>query len=106
MVTSYTFITDRFYCYTTDDWKADQYRWFQNGIKKIPAADPVFKKKYYVTVTPKGKDSTFVREAYFPWTKNKTLFSSITWVIIQRLCSFLMEMLKVIRSHLLEHAHQ
>ena len=28
----------------TDDWKADEYRWFQNGIKKIPAANPGFRK--------------------------------------------------------------
>ena len=55
----------------------------------MPAAEPVFKKKYYVIVAPKGKDSRFVQEAYFPSDKNKTLFSSITWVTTQKLCSFL-----------------
>jgi len=53
-----TFITD--YCSVlSDDWKADQYRWFQNGIKEI-SIDPVFKKKYYMNVTPDGKNSELI----------------------------------------------
>ena len=45
------------------------------GIKEIPVADPLFKKQYYVTVTPKGKDSRFVREAYFTLDRKQNFVS-------------------------------
>ena len=37
-----------------DDWKCNQYRWFQNGTKKLPSKNPVVRKVYYVSVTPSG----------------------------------------------------
>ena len=45
----------------TDDWRCDQYRWFQNGRKKIPKNDPVLVKTYFVCVNTNGK---FKRHAY------------------------------------------
>lgn len=54
-----------------DDWKCDQYRWFQNAMKDIPANDPVFKKRYYLNVTPDGKSSEFVRHSYTPLNKKE-----------------------------------
>ena len=53
-------------CLGADDWKCDQYRWFQNAIKEIPANDPIFKKRYYLNVTPDGKSSKFIRHSYSP----------------------------------------
>ena len=53
------------------DWKCDQYRWFQNAIKDIPANDPVIKKRYYFNVTPDGKSSEFVRHSYTPLNKKE-----------------------------------
>lgn len=32
----------------TGDWKADGYRWFQNGRKRLPTSNPVVEKTYYV----------------------------------------------------------
>ena len=32
----------------TDDWKADGYRWYQNGRKVLPTTDPVVVKTYYL----------------------------------------------------------
>ena len=47
-----------------DDWKCDQYRWFQNGSKRIPKSGSVVQKIYYVCVTPNGNNATFKRLAY------------------------------------------
>ena len=30
------------------DWKADGYRWYQNGRKHLPSSNPVVTKTYYV----------------------------------------------------------
>lgn len=47
-----------------DDWKADQYRWYQNGTKLLPASMPVVKKIYAVNVNDKGKNLDFKRSTY------------------------------------------
>ena len=31
----------------TEDWKADGYRWYQNGRKFLPSSAPVVEKIYY-----------------------------------------------------------
>lgn len=54
-----------------DDWKCDQYRWFQNAMKDIPSSNPVFKKRYYVNVIPDGKSSKFVRHSYTPLSEKE-----------------------------------
>ena len=51
-------------CTYTEDWKSDQYRWYQNGTKKLPGGGPVVKKVHYICVTPHGKDKSFKRLAY------------------------------------------
>ena len=51
-------------CTYTEDWKSDQYRWYQNGTKKLPDGGPVVKKVHYVCVTLHGKDKSFKRLAY------------------------------------------
>ena len=45
-------------------WKADQYRWYQNGTKCLPTGIPVVKKVYAVNVNDQGKNSDFKRSAY------------------------------------------
>ena len=52
------------YNFIADDWKADQYRWFQNGSKKLPTSNPLVKKVYFVNVTPKGHNPLFKRITY------------------------------------------
>ena len=47
-----------------DDWRCDQWRWCQNGIKKLPKKNPLVVKTYFVTVTPSGNNSLFKRHAY------------------------------------------
>ena len=47
-----------------DDWKCDQYRWYQNGTKKLPKKNPVLRKVYYVSVTPEGNNNLFRRNTY------------------------------------------
>ena len=46
-----------------DDWKCDQYGWFQNGAKKVPSKSPVVCKVYHVSVTPNG-NKLFRRISY------------------------------------------
>ena len=55
--------------FRVDDWKCDQFRWFQNVIKDIPSSNPVFTKRYYLNVTPDGK---FVRHSYIPLSKKES----------------------------------
>ena len=31
-----------------EDWRCDQYRWFQNGDKKLPTSQPIIRKKYFI----------------------------------------------------------
>ena len=47
-------------CTYTEDWKSDQYRWYQNGTKKLPGGGPVVKKVHYICVTPHGKGNFLV----------------------------------------------
>ena len=47
-----------------DDWKCDQYRWFQNGAKQLPKKSPVVRKLYFVSVTPDGNNNLFRRNSY------------------------------------------
>ena len=60
-------ITDQF-SYTLiiilDDWKLDQYRWFQNGCKKLPKSDPVLEKRYFIADTPEGRNPGFKQHAF------------------------------------------
>ena len=47
-----------------DDWKADQYRWYQNETKLLPSGMPVVIKVYAVNVNDKGKNVNFKRLSY------------------------------------------
>ena len=56
-----------------DDWKVDEYRWFQYGTKLIPRSGPVFRKIHFVIVLQHGYDKRFKRQTFFlldakqPW---------------------------------------
>lgn len=50
--------------YLLDDWRCDQYRWSQNGRKRIPKKDPVLIKTYFVNVALEGSNVNFRRHAY------------------------------------------
>ena len=47
-----------------EDWRCDQYRWYQNGRKKLPRKDPIVQKTYFVSVTPNGNNTDFKRNTY------------------------------------------
>ena len=48
-----------------DDWRADGYRWSQNGTKMIPKHDPTIRKVYFVALLPNGNFNRFKKHAYF-----------------------------------------
>ena len=50
--------------YFTDDWKSDQYRWVNQGVRKLPKKSPKVKKTYFQVDNPKGASSEFCRHAY------------------------------------------
>lgn len=53
-------------CKCTDDWKADGYRWRNNGTKKLPEKAPRFTKMYLNITTPEGTSKSFQKEVFQP----------------------------------------
>ena len=53
-----------FYSSLTDDWRCDQYRWANQGVRRLPKREPQVKKSYFHIDTPKGPSSNFVKHAY------------------------------------------
>ena len=47
-----------------DDWGCDQYRWYNNGITKLPRAKPLVRKYYFSIDTSKKRSNNFTRHAY------------------------------------------
>lgn len=47
-----------------DDWKCDQYRWYNNGSHKLPRSKPRVKKVFYKIDLPDGPSGVFRRHAY------------------------------------------
>nr|XP_047135375.1 uncharacterized protein LOC124805788 [Hydra vulgaris] len=47
-----------------DDWRADGYRWKQNGRSKIPRGLPLYTKLHFATVTPTGTSCVFQKFVY------------------------------------------
>lgn len=47
-----------------EDWRVDGYRWFQNGIKKIPRSDPIVIKTHFISTSPSGHNKEFKRHSY------------------------------------------
>ncbi|XP_065670014.1 uncharacterized protein LOC136088887 [Hydra vulgaris] len=47
-----------------DDWRADGYRWKQNGFSKIPRGLPLYTKIHFATVTPTGISNDFQKFMY------------------------------------------
>ena len=48
----------------SDDWRADQYRWRNNGVTALPKANPLILKSYFVLDTKEGLNNNFKRHAY------------------------------------------
>ena len=48
----------------TDDWRCDQYRWANQGVRRLPKREPQVKKSYFHIDTPKRPSSNFVKHAY------------------------------------------
>ena len=48
----------------TDNWRCDQYRWVNQGVKRLPKKHPKVKKSYFHIDTPKGISNDFSRHAY------------------------------------------
>jgi hypothetical protein len=49
-----------------DDWRADGYRWRQNGTKKLPQTSPRLSKVYFNIATPDGNSKCFQKELFHP----------------------------------------
>ena len=49
---------------TVEDWRCDQYRWFNNGVKELPKSHPTIKKTYFICDTPDGTCSAFKKYSY------------------------------------------
>ena len=47
-----------------DDWRCDQYRWFNNAVKKLPSKHPTVKKTYFICDTADGPCSDFKKHSY------------------------------------------
>ena len=49
-----------------DDWRADGYRWRQNGTKRLPQKKPTLSKIYFNITTPEGVSKSFQKEVFKP----------------------------------------
>ena len=47
-----------------EDWRCDQYRWVNQGVRKVPKRFPTMKKSYYQIDTPTGCLRDFTKHAY------------------------------------------
>lgn len=47
-----------------NDWRCDQYRWFNGGVTKLPRHKPVLKKHYFYVDLEEGHSKEFQRHAY------------------------------------------
>ena len=47
-----------------DDWRCDQYRWCNSGVRLLPKKSPKLKKSYFQLHTPEGPSNGFVKHAY------------------------------------------
>ena len=48
-----------------DDWRCDQYRWCNSGVKKLPKHSPKIKKSYFQIDSPdNGASHAFTKHAY------------------------------------------
>ena len=56
-----------------EDWRCDQYRWFQNGDKKLSTSQPIIRKKYFIADTSEGRNSGFKCHSYTLLDSSKLL---------------------------------
>ena len=47
-----------------DDWRADKYRWINQGVTQLPRKNPSLRKHYFAADTPQGVSKDFQRHAY------------------------------------------
>ena len=52
------------FLYFADDWRSDQYRWYNSGVRSLPKKNPKVKKSYFQLHTPEGPSNEFVKHAY------------------------------------------
>ena len=63
-----------------DDWRRDQYRWFQNGYKPaIPKQSPKVKKYYFNVINTDGTSSKEFQKIMYHLLDNPNLFNTIYW---------------------------
>ena len=54
-----------YYCYTCiDDWRCDQHKWVNQGVKLLPKAEPQVRKSYFQINLPSGLSKEFTKHAY------------------------------------------
>lgn len=50
----------------SEDWRADGYRWKQNGTSKLPGRNPVVDKVHFALLVPGGRSDGFQKYVYKP----------------------------------------
>ena len=50
--------------FVTDDWRCDQNRWVNQGVRRLPRKKPHIKKMYFQLSTQDGVTADFVKHAY------------------------------------------
>ena len=62
---------------SSDDWRVDGYRWYENGTERIPSSEPLYQKIHFSIVLESGRNLNFKRHAYLPihFEKNKWYYS-------------------------------
>ena len=61
-----------------EDWRCDQHRWINQGVKMLPKSNPRLRKSYFVVDTLNGPSKDFGKHAY-------QLISSKTFTLIHYL---------------------
>ena len=98
-----------FYSSLTDDWRCDQYRWANQGVRRLPKREPQVKKPYFHIETPKGPSSNFMKHACQLVTPSNTSTVLIHYIIgdEKKLLIFPMAMLQIKLEDLISgHAHR
>jgi len=66
-----------------DDWRADHYRWQNNGVAALPKKNPVVSKSYFALDTEDGLSNEFKWYAYQKVGKSNDTTIIITLVMKQ-----------------------
>ena len=94
-------------CIPLEDWRCDQYRWSNQGVRRLPRKDPHVKKSYFHVDTPNGPSREFVKHAYQLLPPNSGNVVLLHYMGDEKAAvPSRMEMQKALKEHILGHALQ